>query len=282
MKRQKMAQWVCLGVLCLCVLGITEHRAQAMPSKSALAAQAHADLARYYTWLNAPWTDDDRPYARLRAKIEGSATDGAKAYSLFQAYEAAVAHDPHNPQVQFADYDAAYMADVLPGGLHTVESLSGGPRAIELRDRVGDVFYWAGRDKPPHTYNVARIVFLCSAYGFADPRLRDLGLRLVKRDPNDYYVKYHTVVVLTASGPGEPADVTRALSLAQDLVRRYPDKPAVYGILGSVYYNRWTISKRPADAILATAEFQKYLQVAPPGASYRPEAEALIAQMQKG
>ena len=282
MKRQKVAQWLCTGVFCLGVLSAAERCAQAMPSKSALAAQARSDLANYYAWLNAPWTDDDRPYARLRAKIEGSATDDAKAYSLFQTYEAALARDQHNPQVQFADYDAGYLADTLPGGLHAVVTLSSDPRAEGLRERLWNVSTWVIRTPPPHTYNVARLVFLCSAYGFADPNLRALGLRLVKRDPSDYSVGYYTVTVLLASGFGKSADVTRALPLAQDLVRRHPSKPAVYGLLGFAYYNRWTLSKKQADAILATAEFKKYLQVAPPNASYRPQAEAFIAQMQTG
>lgn len=239
-------------------------------------AQARAQIHAYDSWCNAPWTGDDRPYQILRTDIEREATDGQKAVALMRKYELELAKEPHDFQAQFAYYYAAYWAVVLPDGLT--------PR--EENFRLGNLYLSIARVPHPHTYNYARLAFLCQAHDFPDPDMKDLGLRLVHQDPSDYQVIYNTISVLLAASVllagDKSSNEAEALTLAESLVNRYPEKPSVYAQLAGVYRQMWFTSKSPAEAKEAIAGYRKYLSLAPANAPFRAQAERLIAQMERG
>lgn len=252
------------------MLGTVEPSVQAAGLTPAQDAQERARIHAYYAWCNAPWTGDDRPYAHLRADIEREATDGEKAVALMRQNGAQLAKEPHDFQAQFAYYYAAYLAVILPGGLTTPQD----------RDRLGNLYLAIGRVPYPRTYNYARLAFLLAVQGFPAPELKPLGLRLMHQDPNDYRTTYSTIPVLLMTN--KPSDRALALTIAQGLVNRYPEKPSVYGQLAAVHYAMWFTNKNPAEAKEATVYYREYLRRAPADDPFRAEAERLIAVMEKG
>lgn len=134
-----------------------------------------------------------------------------------------------------------------------------------------------GRVKFPHTYNFARLVFLCAMFDSFDRELIPLGKRLLAHDPSDYQVKY-TLTGLLAGSKSQP-DIDLAMGYAHELTNEY-QHPGVQYLLGYLYEKRWRQTHSKADANDATGEYRQYLNSAPPGADYyRRNAENSITEM---
>ena len=123
-------------------------------------------------------------------------------------------------------------------------------------------------------------MYLCESYTYHRPELIDIGLRLMRRDPNDYPVKFFLVADMAASR--STADENQALMLAQSLIQQYPDKPSVYTALGGVYFDMWFFRKSRDTADKSIAAYQKFLQVTPQNDNSRQEVEMRITELQSG
>ena len=259
------------------ILVLTQSAALAAPPTPDQVAQSRAQsramLHTYYAWLNAPWTGDDHPYQRIRANIEQEISSKANPLDLLKKYQKAFEKAPGDPQAQFAYYYAAYQAAISPEGGDNAPFTIGIPI-------LGNLFLVVIRTPPPHTYNYARLAFLCEQYGFIDANLKTVGLRLVQRDPSDHDVKYYTISSLALSPT--PADHALALTYAHDLLTNYPNKPSSHGMVASLHYQSWLKTKNKQEAQIAISEFQKYLQLEPKQLLYRKQVEKYIAQMQNG
>ena len=257
------------------ILMLTQSAAFAAPPTPDQVAQSRAEsramLHTYYAWLNAPWTDDDRPYQRIRTNIEQEISGKANPLDLLKKYQRAFEKAPGDPQTQFAYYYAAYKAAISPEGGDNAPFTIGIPV-------LGNLFLVVIRTPPPHTYNYVRLAFLCEQYGFVDPNLKTVGLRLVGHDPSDYYAKYYTISSLALSSV--PADHALALTYAHELLTNYPNKPSSHGIAASLHYQSWLKTKSKQEANIAISEFQKYLQLEPKQLLYRKQVEKYITQMQ--
>ena len=110
--------------------------------------------------------------------------------------------------------------------------------------------------------------------------MKALALRLVRRDPSDYDVKFYTVSTLVSSLV--PTDRALAVTYAQDLTQRYPKKPSACSLLASVHYQAWLRTKDPKEATQAIDGYQQCLQLAPPDSKFRGRIKEYIAQLRKG
>ncbi len=252
------------------MIALAPGQSVAAPPTPAQVARARADLRTYYAWINAPWTEDDQPYQRIRDSVDRALADGQKPTDLLKQYQAALVKAPGNYRAQFGYYYAAYKGATAAGASNSNIGLQ----------ILGNLFINLIRRQYPHTYNYARLAFLCGQYNWIDPELKAVGLRLVRRDPSDYDVKFYTVSTL--GGSPVPADHDLAVAYAQDLIRRYPRKPSVYGLLAFVHYQAWLREKDPKEAAQAIAGYQQYLQLAPPDFKFREQAKRYIAQLQRG
>lgn len=99
------------------------------------------------------------------------------------------------------------------------------------------------------------------------------------REPDDYDVKFRLIAILT---PGlSTEEKKQAVSYANDLIRIDAKRPSAYSALGGVYYRSWLISKSRDDAEKSIAAYRRYLQLAPANDTFRPQAQSIIAMMQK-
>ena len=259
---------VCVGTWS--VLALAPTPSVAAPPTPAQVAHARADRRTYYAWVNAPWTGDDQPYQRIRDSVDRALAEGQKPPDLLKQYQTAFVKAPRDYQAQFGYYYAAYEAATAPGA---------NDNGIGLQI-LGNLFITLIKRQYPHTYNYARLAFLCGQHNWIDPQMKPLALRLVRQDPSDYDVKFYTVYTLAASPA--PADRALALTYAQDLIRRYPKKPSPYGLLASIHYQAWLRTRSPNEAAQAVAGYQQYLQLAAPNFKFREQAKGYITQLQKG
>lgn len=234
-------------------------------------AQAQRQLDTYSSWLNAPWTDNDQPYQRIRLSIDQAISHGANPFNLLKQRQKELEKAPGNFQTQFAYYYTAYQAVTWP------------KRADDKGFDVlllGNLFIAIIRTPHPHTYNYVRLAFLCGEYNFNDPNRKSVGLRLVQRDPNDYDVKYYTTNILVASPL--PSDRAIAMKYANDLVTNYPNIASPHAMAGYIHYQSWLRSRNKRDSAEAISQYQQYLLLAPAKAGFRRQAENFIKQMQEG
>lgn len=241
----------------------------AAPPTPTQVAQARAYLHTYYAWINAPWSEDDQPYQRIREAIDQAVTSEKKPADILKQYQAIFSKSPSDYQAQFGYYYAAYKYASAP-------NIYDNHIGLEV---LGNLSTTIIRKPHPHTYNYARLVFLCDQYNYVDPNLKAVGIRLVRRDPSDYDVKFYTVSTLAASSV--PSDRVLAITYAQDLIQRYPKKASSYSLLASVHYQSWLRKKDPHEASEAIAGYQQYLRLAPPESPFRKQIQGYITQLKK-
>ena len=255
------------------ILTLQQRVSFAAPPTPDQVAQARNYMQTYYAWLNAPWTDDDRPYQHMRQVIEQAISHHANPFDLLKQRQKDLDKVPSDPKAQFAYYYTAYQAATWPKRPDNTEFSIG----VQI---LGNLFIAILRTPHPHTYNYVRLEFLCGQYNFIDPNRKAVGLRLVHRDPSDYDVKYYTIASLIPS----PllSDHTIALKYANTMVTEYPKKPSSHSLAGYLHYQSWLQTKNKQDAAVALSQYQQYLQLEPRRSTSRKQAESIIAELQRG
>ncbi len=234
-------------------------------------AEAQHQLDTYYSWINAPWIDNDQPYKHIRMSIDQAISGGANPFDLIKQRQKDLDKSPQDFQTQFAYYYTAYQAVTWP------------KRADDKGFDVlllGNIFIAVIRERHPRTYNYVRLAFLCGQYNFNNSKLKAVGLRLVQHDPNDYPVKYYTTNILIVSSL--PADHALAVKYIDDLITNYPTMASPHAMAGYIHYQSWLRSKSRQDSAEAISQYQQYLRLAPAKAGFRRQAENFIKQMQAG
>lgn len=241
------------GMLMLCFLFTIPHPVSAdkKPSRQALIEYAKQSLRREYAWFNAPWTDSDRPYARLRHQIEQKFARSQKPVDILKKYKTMVAQHPTDPQAVFAYGYAAYTIANIPDAINSWDA----------SQELGDFYLAWEKVSAPHTYNYARLLFLTDSNAVTDPNLVAVGKRLAARNPNDYDVEYYLAVALNLSN--NISERTQAITYQQDLARRFPNDPRQYRLLGLVHYITAFRTHSQSEAEQAIAAYQRYGSLSP-------------------
>ena len=253
----------CVALLLICAWELSPLPASAgapIPSQTAV----RASLKTYYAWMNAPLTDDDRPYQALRNHIEQALSSGRKPAEVAKEYQNAAVREPADALAKFGYYYAASRAANVPNGISPSDAMKAGNDFESLIEK----------HSLPHTYNYARLAFLNGVYAASDIRLISMGRRLMKRDPQDSSVEYALAKVLTYSDA--PLDFTQAVALQQDLARRFPNSPKTYWLLGDIYYHTAYRSHNQADVERTIAAYQHVLDVAPPTPEVRDAVRVTV------
>lgn len=230
-------------------------------------AEAQAQLNAYYSWLNAPWTDDDAPYAAIRISVDKAVAKAAKPSEIVQDYKRKFINSPANAKLLFAYCYFAFKSSETPNGISKSQFQS-----------EYDNFYTANSDRRlslPHAYNYIRLAFLGdSHYNSNSPFLTPLGKRLVKHSPEDADVQYALAKLLTYSDSS--ADRSLGAKYQQELAQRFPADPRTYYLLGSIHYRRAWLTHSQAEADLSIAAYQRSYKLSPQDKATQREGEITI------
>ena len=259
------------------LLSVATCYAQDKPRSNPLTSEAYLKSQRRelpdYTWVNEKWTSSDRPYIAIRGKIdkEIASTKGGKEKltALVKRYEGAALAKPSSSQAQFAWAYAAREAS--RAGLF-----------LDPWSVPRDISYAMAAVPSSRSYQYARLRFMIAMWWQPFHQLKPVALRLVRRNPKDYSVKYHALSALSASHPGEERKLV--LSYVQDLVRMRPNSAASYSSIAYVYTKVFYGDHDIAAGDKTIAAYRKWLELTPPteaNAQDRRITEQMIKNIQK-
>ena len=206
-----------------------------------------------YAWTKEAWTGSDAPFLQLRESIDKKIGAASKAQlpALVARYRKQAEAQPNDAEAQFAWGYAAYQAY---GAGYEIPETYRGMRPISL------ALY---RAPSPHSYQYARLLFLTTMlWKVEDYKLRELAGRLLKRNPNDYVVKYAADGTLKTRLSA--ADRQVALSYAKDLVQLKPQYAKSYAALGSAYMSVCLYDDDRSACDQSLEAYDKFYRMAPP------------------
>lgn len=227
-----------------------------------------ADALTNIQWVNEQWTGDDAPYAAVRLQIERAVDNGERPSALVEQYANQAKSDPNDPLAQFAWACAASRAVKLAPPSKAMSDLR---FAAEL----------ALAEAPqPHTYNYDRLRYLIwiqGAGGLSSYYLRNLGDRLLKRNPQDFSVQMAQCIIYTQNP--SLAIQQHGYNLIQQMIKKYPTKPEAYDMLGCWYGTQYLCYHSPTDYQQATVNYQKALDRYPTNSARRADLPNVIAYL---
>jgi hypothetical protein len=254
-----MISRIALGII---LLGIP---VSASSSPPVINLPGNAKLpANWFSWAKEPWTGDNTPYHAARLQIEHAKKMPGKLNELETRYERAWHADPDDP---LAFYRWGYTKY-----LQILQKQSLPPQYDELAP-VNNAFDTV---PSPHTRDYDRFRYLVGEYFTPHAETANLAQRLLRSDPNDYNVGY--ALASSYLYVYNPARILDALKICDMLKRVKPTEAATYSTIGFAYVMWYSHDQNPANARAVVANYQKYLELAPPDAFFRKRAEQIIAQ----
>jgi tetratricopeptide (TPR) repeat protein len=237
-------------MITVCSAKTTPHK----PSPASTDVFVNQRLKNFYSWLNAPWTDEDAPYQAIRERIDTVLDKSSQPTMIVNSYQAESKKSPTDPKALFAYCYSAFKATELPNGISDTQF-----------DSKFDALYTPIANAAlhlPHTYNYARLVFLGdSRYNSAAPDLIPIGKRLFEHSPKDADVEYAFARMLVFSK--NPTDINLAISHQQNLARRFPNDPRTDKLLGIIYYRKAWLSHSQTEADKSIAAYRRAYELSP-------------------
>jgi hypothetical protein len=236
------------------------------------------------TWQTEEWVSDGDDYRELRLQVEKDMAQSQKAALItgFLNYELKVKDNPDDAKTQFQRAVAFHEMRTrleshdLPDG-SLVRVLNG------LR-----------KTKSPQNPEWTRIRLFIEKRKNMNTPLKEVTERILKRYPNDYWVKFY---LLTSLKMREKEEQRRAIRYANDLVKAAPDNPSSYSAVADVYRGvwlnnnmefkdgkwRWMGGKQDQESLKKAIEAaRKYLQMLPEDSERRPLIENYLRAMEQG
>lgn len=217
------------------------------------------------SWAFEDWTGNDAPYAAARAEIERAAAAGKLPLTLASQYEPQAKKEPNNPLAQFR---WAYAVWTAGRSQSTARPTPNVRFAAEL----------AIAEAPqPHTYNYDRLhymIWIQSVGGGSSYYLRDLSVRLLKKDPNDFLAYLGQALIYTQHHYKEPNP--QGYVLIQALLKKYPNRPEAYDALGCWYYSQYMFYHNSKNYPLAITYYQKAVDMYPMKSARRADLPHLM------
>jgi|GEM_PF-5046941 hypothetical protein len=170
-------------------------------ARSNQAAIRRADeVAKHWEWVTEKWTGDDRPFARVRNKIDAIFASKANMSPIIAAFQGTALANPKNALDQFQWVYACYRQ-------------SGGRWSDKISfDDIQKLLYAMTEADQPHCYNYARLQFLLTP-GYQ--QVAPLAKRLLKLTPNDIDVQFSSMMPLALSDNADSN--AEALKIADNL-----------------------------------------------------------------
>ena len=216
------------------------------------------------TWIAQDWDAEDAIYPAIGDEVAAELAKTSDKPSVVARYKEAWAANPGDADAFFR-YASGKYATLPDGG----QDLVG-----ELNALAADF----GKVAAPRTYLYSRLRFLVEARNFANPQLKPLVQRLIARDSEDLDVLYCSLHLWNVA---DAADQKQALDAIQTLTRLEPKRASTQAAAGWVGYRIWLVTKRKSDAQIAANYYKRYLQLAAPNDAFRPQAQALLDQLEK-
>lgn len=225
-----------------------------------------------YKWTSEQWTSDDRPYVKLRSNIDASIarikSNQKQLAAMVNHYKKVAQRKPLDPLSQFGWAYAMFESSRVQysGDQRWYE-----PRAVSLA---------MAKPLSPRSYQYDRLRFVVTNLWFNLPKLKPLGFRLMRRNPNDLAVKFQMARLLAAQST-TLAEKQQSVRYAEEYARVRPNTLQAYSILNLTYWLLFNLSQNVSDLDKAIEAGQKALNLLPSNSQRRAEAEALVRQIQR-
>ncbi len=248
----------------------------------------YADMVRQqWTWINQKWTDSDKPYLQERNRIAALYRARKIGPQQLQKVKAQSLARPKNSVARFTWAYSVYCYSLLQADRSTASGYVGDvSRAMAVRPSpTASIRAPFVGPATPNSYQYARLRFLiaCSSGGEGGfpygngTYLRQLGERLLKRDPKDQGVKAFQIVNLRT---GKPEDERKAIRYAHEMVTANPKDAGSYITLGFTYQYTY-IGRKGNGPQLAIAAYQRALQLNKTPGKWRQSTQNNINDLQK-
>ena len=214
-------------------------------------------------WEVEPWTGNDVPYAKERRRLEEAPLTQIEA--ILREGQHWAPNSTPRPMDWFRYGTAAYVATTKWQRDAQNELTKAAVLSVQITS--------------PATPTFSRLRFLLLARGLPQPELKNIGLRLAQRDPHDYDVRYYLCSSLVPDRI--PANKPLALRLCAQMQQLAPKRASAYSAQGSVYFRCWLARRDKQNRQGALTAYKRYLQLAPVTDSFRPQAQRIIAQLEK-
>jgi hypothetical protein len=224
---------------------------EAQSSQKVPSAKAQTQKLReiYCDWFSTPWTENDSPYSRIRTRIDRAITLGQSPKVELKTFQAV---SDGSSKTLFAIVYSAYKLAETPGNAYDPD--------VESTFSMLSYAIIHESSKAPHTYNVMRLAFLGAPY--FDKRIVKTGRELLQKDPNDIPVENRLAQVLNWSG--SPEDRRLASKYANDILRKRPNDPLTYLLLGNIAYKNAVLEHSKSEANRCISIYKTALTVLPP------------------
>ena len=218
-------------------------------------------------WTVEPWSGDDKPYTALRDQLYDKLKQGHDMTLLVKQYRSTLEKKPYDPRLVFSLAYATYQAD----GQNPAFAQAGADvAAVEAITNIATT----------HTYEFARIRFLLTTRN--DPRhvWKDVGTRLLRRDPSDYAVQFAYVQVLD---PGQyPPERQKGLAVFQEMKQEKPEYQGLLALESNFYFKIALGTKSQADENSWIVISREYMATLPATDPRRLRFEKSIKLLQSG
>ncbi len=256
-------KWLLLPLVVSCQVGAWTQNKASQGAKKAVSQQVKPDNWSW-KWATEKWTASDTPYLQIRHEVDKALAEKKLTPALLEKHRKTSQESPNDLHALFrwgytllkAPYAGIDLGDIA---FRTYTPI------VQAMDKA----------PAPRSYQFARLRFLLMTLRYNHAELRDVGLRLLRRDPKDYHVKF--LVVQHLSGSRSAAQRQQALELAQEMVREQPKRASAHSILGYVFQRRLFLFGDLSAADKAIAGYQRFLELAPANQQKeRAQAEHLI------
>jgi hypothetical protein len=221
-----------------------------------------------WDWTKEKWDGNEKMYRDMRLAIDKQIKQGANPIELARQYQKQARSWTDSPG-QYRWAYAAYEAARKRGFPERDEALKG----ISMEDIRQALDQAADEEASARNYEYARLRFLAFARVWPESRLAPMGERLLRRNPEDYEVRYWTIQV---QSPTTDPDGKVMLSHVNWILKNMPSNPMGHYLLGEAYSRIWMSTWDKNDSDKAIAAYNSYFQRVPQDHRYRKSAERRI------
>lgn len=231
--------------------------------------QSNMDLsafstAKSWTWTTATWSPNDQTFQRAYQQVNARLASSSNKAKVVLVYKKLWQKQKTQPIAFFRYAQSAYTT--LPTEQNALY------RQLQLLSADFDSL------PSPRSYAYSRLRFLIEVRQSARPQLKPLAKRLLQRNPKDADVIYYSINLWNLTNSEERK---YASSSVRTLVQLDSKRASSYAAAGWIHLRIWNVAHSQQEAQQATHVYQKYLQLAPKNDPFRPQAQRIIAMMQK-
>ena len=239
------------------------------PNMAAAVRAGKAAFARYYAWLDAPWSaDPGTTYVDIERRIDRQKASGQNPDDIFNFYKTQVARKPSDPTAIFEYVYSAYVLGASCSGAEWEDRSKARGYIVE------DVGFNA--QQLPHSYSFVRLAILALPFSLKDV---PIARHLLAVNPNDADVQY--ALATEMNGTQNLSALAVAYKYAQDLAKARPDDVRSFNALAHIDWHTAWLTHDSSIADRCMAEFQHCADMSPAGSEERRDYEMQVDGMKR-